>query len=426
MNRKLQAFDRYYIILAFFLPISSYLLIPSVQGTTFGYLLTFLLPVFVLLYKNKRGEFYFDFMRIMVVFIFVTMTAQMVLGFRQNVSLEGLRLVDENLQPIMMRSSMITQSIYLVACFILFVFVKNFYNEEWDKYIFRGAILISIYGLYEFMYFFIFKDNGDFISNRTFGDGSFKGSLFQTYTVAGMTLQRVKSLTGEPSMFALTILPFWIYAARLKKKFLSLLFFTLLILSNSTTAFLGIAIYFLLIGSKILKSPIKMYLVFSSMFIGSLIIGFEKISTIFQTNVVEKLSGQDVSGGARTEFMQQHIDYFMNMPFFNKLFGLGFGYVRSTDFFSTLLVNTGLIGITLFTLLFFYPVFKLGKTDKEVGLKYSLIVLYIAMMISVPEFSYLSTWLFLGIAYYYVKQQKIARINYAKERKQRISMQKVS
>lgn len=426
MNQNSALADRYFKILTLVLPISSFLIVPSVQGTTFGYLMSFFLLVFVLLFKRKRSSFYKDFAILMGIFVFVTTFAQLILGFRQYVSLEGLRLVDETLNPVMMRSSMITQSIYLVACFILFVFVKNFYNEKWDKYIFRGAILISLYGLYEFMYFLIFKDNGDFISNRTFGDGSFKSSLFQTYTIGGMTLQRVKSLTGEPSMFALTILPFWIYAARLKKKFLSLFFFTLLILSNSTTAFLGIAVYFLLTLSKVLKNPVKMYLIFSFMFIGSLIIGFNKISLFFQTSIVEKLSGQDTSGGERTQYMQQHIDYFMNMPFFNKLFGLGFGYARSTDFFSTLLVNTGVIGIALFTLLFFYPVFKLGKTDKEVGLKYSLIVLYIAMMISVPEFSYLSTWLFLGVAYYYVNQRKIAKINYLRERKQKIFIQKVS
>lgn len=409
MNRKLQAIDRYYILLAFFLPISSFLLIPSVQGTTFGYLLTFLLPLFILLYRNKRGKFYFDLVRIMGVFAFITLVAQMILGFRQNVSLEGLRLVDESLQPIMMRPSMITQSMYLVACFILFVFIKNFYNDKWDKYVFKGAILISLYGLYEFMYFFIFKDNGDFISNRTFGDGSFKGSLFQTYSVGGMTLQRVKSLTGEPSMFALTILPFWIYAAHLKKKILSLLFFTLLILSNSTTAFIGIAVYFLLTMSKVLKSPIKMYFTFCALFIGSLIIGFNKISIFFNTNIVAKLSGQDASGGQRTQFMQQHIDYFMNMPFFNKLFGLGFGYVRSTDLFSTLLVNTGIVGLVLFTILFFYPIFKLKNSNKERGLKFLLIVIYIVLMISVPEFSYLSTWLFLGIAYNQLHRNKIAK-----------------
>lgn len=410
MDQKLELYDRYFIILALLLPISSFLLIPSVQGTTLGYLLSFFLFVFVAMFKGMRSDFYVDLFKISLVFLFITVASQWILGARSYVSLDGLRLVDESLRPIIMRPSMITQSIYLIPCFLLFIFVKNFYSEKWDKYLFRGAILLSIYGVYEFVYFFIFKDNGDFITNRTFGNGDHEGSLFQTYTVAGMALQRVKSLTGEPSMFALTILPFWIYSMHLKRKFLAIFFFVMLALSNSTTAFLGIGMYILLYMRYNFQSPFKMYAVFSLSFIGCVFIGIEKIVLFFQTNFGVKLSAQSVSGVERTMYMKQHIEYFMDMPVMSKIFGLGFGYARSTDFFSTLLVNTGIVGIVLFTLLFLYPVFRLGYSDKEIGLKCALIVLYVAMMISVPEFSYLSTWLFLGIAYYYVHKQKVARI----------------
>ncbi|MED4135711.1 hypothetical protein P4668_25300 [Priestia megaterium] len=420
MEYNLPAADRYFKWLALFLPISSFLLIPSVQGTTIGYFLAFFLFVFVAMFKGVRSKFYIDFIKLSLVFGFITVAAQWILGARSYVSLDGLRLVDETLYPVMMRSSMITQSIYLIPCFLLMVFVKNFYNEKWDKYAFRGAILISIYGIYEFLYFFVFKDNGDFISNRTFGDGSHEGSLFQTYTVAGMALQRIKSLTGEPSMFALTILPFWIYSMHLKRKFLSIFFFIVLALSNSTTAFLGIGMYILLYIRYNFQSVFKMYFVVLFGFIGCMFIGFNKIILFFQTNFGAKLSAQNVSGAERTMYMQQHLEYFMDMPFMSKLFGLGFGYARSTDFFSTILVNTGIIGTLLFTLLFLYPVFKLGYSDKEIGLKCSLIVLYVAMMISVPEFSYLSIWLFLGISYYYVDKAKRKQREEEKEREKRI------
>lgn len=121
---------------------------------------------------------------------------------------------------------------------------------------------------------------------------------------------------------------------------------------------------------------------------------FEKLLSSFSESTTE-----------RTAYFHNHFNYFLDMPFLNKFFGLGFGYVRSTDFISTVLVNCGVVGLVLFTLLFIYPIIKLKNNT---SIKVSLLLIYVATMIAVPEFFYFIIWLFLGIGY--------KSINYNKKR----------
>jgi len=53
----------------------------------------------------------------------------------------------------------------------------------------------------------------------------------------------------------------------------------------------------------------------------------------------------------------------------------------------------------LITCIFIYPAVKLGRTQREVGIKASLIVIFVTMIFSKPNFGFLSIFLFLGIAY---------------------------
>ena len=63
-------------------------------------------------------------------------------------------------------------------------------------------------------------------------------------TIAGFTFQRINGLALEPSMFAFTVLPFWIYSIHTKRKRLSLILLCSLLLTASTTAFIGIILYY--------------------------------------------------------------------------------------------------------------------------------------------------------------------------------------
>jgi len=83
----------------------------------------------------------------------------------------------------------------------------------------------------------------------------------------------------------------------------------------------------------------------------------------------------------------------------HKLFGCGFGYIRSTDLFSTFLFNIGICGLLVYTWLFLKPVLQLPRNHENTGAKLALVIVYVVSMAWVPEWGYSSSWLFLGIAY---------------------------
>ncbi|MBP2658163.1 MAG: putative rane protein [Firmicutes bacterium] len=337
---------------------------------------------------------------IYVICWFILLTALSQLGLLiWSPNFENLVMINPYDSSKIFRSTMFTQALYLLAAFSTFLFSKLFYKRQWDKYIFSGVIFLALYGLFEFIYFLIFNQNGDFISNRVFGDGEIgSGSLFQTMTIGGLGLERLKSLTGEPSMYAFTVLPFWIYTLHTRNKCSSLLFLVTLILSTSTTAIIGIIIYLLVrfryFGIK--DSFIKYFLILLMIVI--ILIG-PIIMDVIQLLVVDKITLTNISGIDRYNNFINSMDFFINTSIISKLFGVGFGYIRSTDMFSTLIVNNGIIGFSIISMIFGYPLWKLENNYRNIGLKASLIVIYFTMMISVSEFSYLSIWLFLGMAY---------------------------
>ena len=78
-----------------------------------------------------------------------------------------------------------------------------------------------------------------------------------------------------------------------------------------------------------------------------------------------------------------------------QLFGYGFGYFRSTDGFSTLLVNIGVIGLIIYCLLFLLPYFLIKQKTKYLkGLYISNFVILILILVSVPEFYTPHIWFF--------------------------------
>ena len=393
---------------------TSFLIFPSIQGTTPAYLLTFsMLITCLFINKRKSKMFYFDIVKFLFFYLFLTMLSQMALSFSGITSfhVSEATFIDSNDSSVLFRKSFFTQSLYLLVAIIFFYFTKNFYSKSWDKYFLTGAAFLSLYGLYEFVYFLFTHQNGDFISNRMF-DGSHSGSLVQWFTIESFVVQRVKSLTGEPSMFALTIIPFFYYAFYTKRYKLSMLFGLAAVLTFSSTAYLGLAIFFVAKIIKFYKNIILLYCASLLCMILGLIVGFEKIWKIIYDAVFKKILTDSQSTVIRSFNFGRHMDFYSNLPFFNKLFGVGFGTVRSTDLFSTLLINVGIVGLIIFTFLFLYPVFKLKTLNNEIrAIKLSLIFVYIAMMIAVPEFSYLSSWLFLGVSYYYIKEAKASLLS---------------
>jgi hypothetical protein len=178
-------------------------------------------------------------------------------------------------------------------------------------------------------------------------------------------------------------------------------------MSYSTTAVLGICTYLLI--RLVYYGPADRFVcVVGSILIFLLAMGLfgnEYVLGAYTQIVEDKVTAESQSGAARLGSFLTGWEYFLDLPVANQLFGIGYGYIRSTNLLSTLLVNLGILGFLLTTLLFIYPAIKLGRTEREVGIKASLIVTFVVMIASKPSFSFLSIWLFLGIAYNEIKKR---------------------
>lgn len=396
--------DKYFKLWMWVLPISSISLFPAIHATTPAYILALFSLAFVfLLNKTEKAGYAKDFVHIFYVFFLINGFAQFGLLF-SNIDFMNASLIDyHDRTTVLFRSSMFTQSIYFLATIATFLYVKHFYNEKWNKYIFTGAIFLCAYGLYEFVYFLLFHQHGDFLSNRVI-DGKL-ASIFAVTSFAGQTVMRLKSLTGEPSMAAFTLIPFWIYAIHLKKKKTHLFILLCLLLTFSGTATLGIIIY--AVSRLFIFMPkLKYYIFFLPTALLLYFLNFEWINTNFLDSLFGKMQLSDASGVARFSIFSSNMDFFGSLNVYHKLFGVGFGYTRSTDYFSTVLTSNGVIGLIILSILFLYPVVKLKNTYENVGLKCIITVTFVLMMVSVPEIYYLSTWLFLGIAYNQLRAEK--------------------
>lgn len=397
--------DGYFKFWALVLPVTSVLIFPAIQGTTPAYILAFL-SVFIVLCAAQLKDIkrYFTIFAV-IIFSYTTLNliSQFFLSlYHTQVNLESLPLVEplSFTQAVMLRPTLFTQSLYLAAGLLTFMFVYQWYRPSWDSYIFAGILLLVAYGFYEVFYYWMTGDSGDFLSNRRFNDRH-SGSLFQTINLSGLRMQRMKSLTGEPSMFAFTVLPYWVFALHTRRFTIGFILTLALFLSTSTTAIIGIILYIavLLYSNRvdtkyIVAGAVGIIIVFA--------LNFRPVLSVLNKLIFQKFSLASISGVTRFTNLQDSVMFWADMPLPTKLFGMGFGYIRSTDFFSTILVNNGLFGLIILIIAFTYPMIALDRSNRSFGLKCALLVILISMLMSVPEFAYLPVWLFLGISYNYI------------------------
>lgn len=380
--------------------ITSYVIL-GIAAATPGFLLAFTIPLFFLYPRNRKM---LNLFMCMIIGLFLLYIISQYLNYLFNVQLSSdlVLITKDDLNPLF-RVSHLTQNLYLLPGFLTFTYLVFNFNDASIKYVKLGLKVLIVIGMVEWIFFLFLGIRLDFLSNRTFGDEG-SGSLFQVMNIAGINMLRFKSLTGEPSMYSFSVAPFLSLFFYRKDYLFSLLIFLSLLLSTSSTAIVGILlilILFILDNSKetIKVMKIKKSFLYILCSIGILIIPLLPILASLSVEFFSRINLQNHSGIVRFFLFYNHFNYWSDLSFFSKLFGIGFGTIRSTDMFTTLLVNTGLIGISFYSFLFFYPMFKLKKSEKNTGLKIGLMVLYITSMISVSEFSYLSLWIFLGIAH---------------------------
>ncbi len=393
--------------------ITSIVILPALSVTVPSYL--FIYAVFPLFfwYSFKTDKLLLkELFLIAIIFFSLNVIAQLQVYFGEVRLTEDLILVKKDqLEKTLLRPTLFSQSALLFAGILTYLYLKNYAKPSHLNWLFWGLRIIVFYGFLELIIFYITGKNGDFLSNRVF-DKPGSGSRFQTITVAGTALMRLKSLTGEASMFSFIIVPFWIISYYLKRYYDFLFFGIALLLTLSTSAIMGIGVFaigFLIVNKK--YRP-KILLGLMAVLILSVAAYFlsRSFNKIVDVMLIDKLTGENESGLTRFSKFSGQIHYWKTeLGFLGKLFGIGFGYTRSTDFFSTLLVNNGIIGFLLFTWFYFKHAFLQFKDI--LFKKYyviALIAVYIMMMASVPEFAYLSLWILLSLPYWYKKVEVIS------------------
>ncbi|AYL95254.1 hypothetical protein [Mucilaginibacter celer] len=408
---------RYVNILMLFFPITAFVLAPSIPGTTIitvlAGLLFFVIPLSPL--KEEKRLFYGDLTGFFCIIILLSISSQLI-NLVTNLKLTSdLKLINrQQFTVTFYRASHITQSLSLIAGFVIYGYVKYFSNNSVIDYIYWGLRLLCFYALYEFLLYAATGINGDFMVNRTVGYGDKSASLFQTFNLGGLSLMRLKGYTGEPSMFVFTVFPFWVITFALKRRFDMYLLLGCLLLTFSTTAYFFIILFMCYWFVYKRQLHILYYLGIAVVIVClalQLNVFQHLADSLYNFIFGGKLEGNSVSSRDRGRSFENQIEFWSGLNGFSQFFGVGFGYVRSTDFFSTLLPNNGIAGFLIFTWFVLRNIWlKISVPILSTCYSLGLVIVYLIMMVSVPEFAYPSLWIFIAMGF--VLQRKTDAVEY--------------
>ena len=386
-------------LILFLSPIQSFVITNAVKGLTLFNVGMIMYATFNVFYLKKFSRLFFPFFILFLCYVAFFSFQHLLLLFFPSPSIifsQAIFVSSEINSDLLFRRSFFTQSLYLfLAVFFFYHLLINIMKNNADRIIkvaFFSILVFVLYGFFEFFYYFLTGEKADFISNRITGD-DFSFGAFQYFNIGGVNIMRMKSLAGEPSMFAFCVVPFFILSIYLNYRWYSIGFLIALFLSTSSTAILGLILYLsleILFGKNRIRKIILAFLIIC--LIG--LFSYEFISALYETSM-NKISLLNLSGIDRFDNFINHIVLWKESNFGQQLFGYGFGYFRSTDGLSTLLVNIGFIGLAIYCLFFLLPYFLIQKkTSYHKGLYISNFVILILILVSVPEFYTPHIWFF--------------------------------
>jgi hypothetical protein len=126
----------------------------------------------------------------------------------------------------------------------------------------------------------------------------------------------------------------------------------------------------------------------------------------FDAIFTNKINGEAGSGDMHQAANQAMIATLKTFDPMNAIFGIGFGYYYGSVL-TTMLINTGLIGLAVYCYAFLKPALLLRSSDGGLGLKVGIATIFFLYCINVSEFFLPTTWMFLGLAYWRLDQQKL-------------------
>jgi len=390
------------------MPVTGTVLIPSVQGTIPAYMMAFCSLLFVFLRLQRGGvppevvNYAKTALVALLIWLFFFVTSQIGLMISHRHDFSEVNMVDPNDIKIVFRTSLFTQSIYLAACVLIALYFRYFFKDSWMRYVFYGGYFLAGYGIYEWTYFLIFHQPGDFLVNRTFGELEHTGSWTQGINFGGLSLIRIKSTLGEPTFFAGVVLPFLFLALDCRKVVLSCMLIFTALFSTSTACYIGLSIC--LFVKSIWTGRIKVsYLVMLGL-VAAFLMGMATLyPDTFDALFIQKFSGDNDSGKMRLDGTAAVHDLLERFSIPNWLFGIGFGYTYLSVFMG-LLINTGILGLLTFLVILFRPILFLPIRPGSEGLKMGMLAIAILFSLSLSELFLPTTWMFLGLAYRKLEQ----------------------
>lgn len=384
------------------MPVTSLLVVPSIQGTTPAYILAFLSLIFVLIrfktqglnQKNSDYSYFCLLGGLAWLLLLIASQAGHIIDNRQDFT--GAFLVNDLDNKILFRTALFTQSIYLAACILIFLYFRFYFRDEWMKYVLRGGFLMAAYGVYEWTFFLIFKHPGDFVANRLYGVDH-PGSWSQTVDFAGLSLLRIKSFFGEPSFYSSAIILYLITAITYNKSWLIVLLAFNAFFSTSTSCYIALIICLLF---HVILSPKGRLSGF--IFLAAMILGIIALSQVypdtFRGMFGDKISGDTESGHMRVESSLNTNQLFNSFSLMNWIFGIGFGYSYNQVSLSVL-ANTGIIGFLIYCFAFIKPIWCLPREGVYGSYKTCIFGLFFLFNLTLSELFLPTTWMFLGLAY---------------------------
>lgn len=410
--RKLE--EIYVAIWCVVMPITGTVLLP-VQGTIPAYVLAFgsLILVFM---KVRSGEippsvmrYLKTFLSLFLVWLMLLVASQLGLMASGRRDFGSVNMIDMDDNTVLFRRTMFTQSLYFLACVLIALYFRNFFKPRWMRYVHWGGYLLAGYGIYEWTFYLIFHQTGDFLVNRSFGEHT--ASWSQAVSFGGLDLLRIKSTLGEPTFFTAAVLPYLFLALDARKWVLSAMLLFTAIGSTSTACYLALptVLFVQTFWTRRIRWPYLAILAFFGFVV--LVIALAYPDT-FRGMFTDKFNGDNDSGAIRKDNALALQELYGTFTIPNWIFGLGFGYAY-LNIYDALVVNTGIIGLAVFLWAFLRPAIFLPTTEGYEGLKAGLLSILLLSGISLSELYLPPTWMFLGLSWFALTEYNRSRADAA-------------
>jgi hypothetical protein len=394
------------------MPVTSLLVIPSVQGTTPAYIFAFLSVFLVLVRLKTQGlnEENSQYLKLLLViatlWLGLVVASQLGHIIDNRRDFKGAYMVNTSDTRVILRSTLFSQSIYFSACILIFLYFRYYFREKWMKYVILGGYFMAAYGIYEWLFFLVFKHPGDFVANRMFGEDH-PGSWSQTVNFGGLTLLRIKSFYGEPAFYSSAVIVYLITAIKYNRHWLVAMLAFNAFFSTSTSCYISLLVCLLF---QVILTPRGRLPAF--FFLVVLVCGVIAMSQLFpetfQGMFGDKISGNSESGRMRVDSSMSTQELLSNFSVMNWLFGFGFGYAYNQVTLA-IITNTGIVGFFIYCFAFLKPIFGLPREGVYGGYKTCIFGLFFLCNTTLSEFFLPTTWMFLGLAYCKLDEYKRGR-----------------